>query len=35
MLYLLGEETNGKPAGQGLRRSRQDNIKMYLTEIGW
>jgi hypothetical protein len=34
MLYLRGEEINGKPAGVRPRHRWQDNIKMYLTEIG-
>jgi hypothetical protein len=28
------EDTNGKAEGEGPRRKWQDNIKMYLTEMG-
>ena len=35
MLYLRGEEANGKPIGERPRRRWQDNIKMYLTGLGW
>jgi len=35
MLYLLGEETSRKAAGERPRHRWQDNIKMYLTYIEW